>query len=207
MDFAINGRVEPRVLVPWDARNGSVPLSATADAHALVPDWRGAGSVWDAFRKHCPPGAAARAQYRALRPAFSSARAAALRQLLPADDASAAPFVRAPAALTADFCNAPAAALDHGLFASDFRTLAPLLPVLSPARAPGFADVRVPSHYYYWPSRRHTYGFDTVNLVVRDADTMEVPWDRKDDKIYWRGASTGGGGSPAGYAPRYPRYR
>jgi hypothetical protein len=108
---------------------------------------------------------------------------------------------------TTDFCASPSAHTLHGLFFCDWRPLPALLPVFSPATAPGFSDIRVPSHYYYWPSRRHTYGFDTVNLVVAESDSHEIPWDIKTDKIWWRGPSTGGGSSPPGYQERYQRHR
>jgi len=36
---------------------------------------------------------------------------------------------------------------------------------------------------------------------------METPWERKTDKIFWRGATTGGGSSPPGFAPQYHRQR
>jgi hypothetical protein len=108
---------------------------------------------------------------------------------------------------TTNFCSSPSAHTLHGMFFSDWRPIPSLLPVISPSTAPGFNDIRVPSHYYYWPSRRHTYGFDAVNLVVRESDAREIPWEKKTDKIWWRGPSTGGGGSPGGYQERYQRHR
>ncbi|KAG9101401.1 capsule-associated protein CAP1 [Ceratobasidium sp. 370] len=40
-----------------------------------------------------------------------------------------------------------------------------------------------------------------------DIDDMEIPWERKEDNIFWRGATTGGGSSPPGYMARYQRHR
>jgi hypothetical protein len=51
------------------------------------------------------------------------------------------------------------------------------------------------------------YGWDPVNLEPKDVDPMEVPWEDKLDKVFWRGAATGGGSHPPGFAPRYQRYR
>jgi hypothetical protein len=36
---------------------------------------------------------------------------------------------------------------------------------------------------------------------------MEVPWENKLDKMYWRGATTGGGNHPPGFSPQYHRHR
>jgi len=36
---------------------------------------------------------------------------------------------------------------------------------------------------------------------------METPWEQKSDTIFWRGASTGGGSSPPGFAAQYQRHR
>jgi hypothetical protein len=201
MDLALNTRLDPRVLVPWTGANTTEPLSTDPDQY--IPDWRGAGSTWDAYRRHCPPHTSARALYRSLRPARGGSRGALLGA---AGGAVPGPFAPGPLSRT-DFCGTPSAHTLHGLFFSDMRPVAARLPVLSPARAPGFADVRVPSHYYYWPSRRHTYGFDAVNLVVAEADARELPWAAKSARIWWRGPSTGGGGTPPGHAARYQRHR
>jgi hypothetical protein len=201
MDLALNTRVEPRIIVPWTGSNTTEPL--THDPAQYVPDWQGQGSTWDAYRRHCPPRTSARALYRSLRPARGGSRGSLL-----SDSAGPVPgpFAENTIART-DFCAVPSAHTLHGLFFCDWRAVPARLPILSAARAPGFGDVRVPSHYYYWPSRRHTYGFDPVNLVVREQDAREVPWAAKHDKIWWRGPSTGGGGSPPGYAERYQRHR
>jgi len=46
-----------------------------------------------------------------------------------------------------------------------------------------------------------------VNLEVKQLDGMEIPWEKKDDKIFFRGATTGGGSSPRGFSPHYQRHR
>lgn len=68
-------------------------------------------------------------------------------------------------------------------------------------------DIRIPSHYYYGSTKRYTYGWDSVNLELHDVDAMEVPWEDKIDKIFWRGATTGGGSHPPGFAAHYQRHR
>lgn len=198
MDFAINARPEPRILVPHDGRPPA--------RGEFSPDWHGEGGVWNEYRQHCALHSAARSKYDSLRPALPGAQNQQLLSLMsgPAPEATFAPTVDA---LRRDYCAEPWAHHDQGLFFSDWRTIGRLLPVLSPAKAPGFGDVKVPSHYYYWPSRRHTYGFDAVNLVVREVDNMEVPWEMKSDKFFWRGPSSGGGANPPGHAARYQRHR
>ena len=82
-----------------------------------------------------------------------------------------------------------------------------LFPIFSPAKASGYQDIRIPSHYYYAQTRRYTYGWDPVNLELNPVDHMETPWEDKSDLIFWRGASTGGGSSPPGFAAQYQRHR
>jgi len=82
-----------------------------------------------------------------------------------------------------------------------------LYPVFSPSKARGFADIRIPSHYYFKGDSRYTYAWDPVSLVVKEIDNLEVPWDEKSDKIFWRGATTGGGSTPPGFTPTYQRHR
>jgi len=46
-----------------------------------------------------------------------------------------------------------------------------------------------------------------VSLVEKDVDDMEVPWDEKSDKIFWRGSTTGGGSTPRAHTQTYQRHR
>jgi hypothetical protein len=105
------------------------------------------------------------------------------------------------------FCDSPSAHVSQGHFFSDWRTVPILYPILSPAKGLGFSDIKIPSHYYYGTTRRHTYAWDDVNLEVKRLDSMEIPWEKKDDKIFFRGATTGGGSSPRGFSPYYQRHR
>ncbi|KAJ7182262.1 glycosyltransferase family 90 protein [Mycena crocata] len=106
-----------------------------------------------------------------------------------------------------DFCQEPGARYEQGHFFSDWRVLPALLPVFSPARAAGFADIRIPSHYYYGGTKRYTYAWDAINLEQGLVDPMEIPWSQKYDAVFWRGASTGGGSSPRGFGEGYQRHR
>jgi hypothetical protein len=68
-------------------------------------------------------------------------------------------------------------------------------------------DVRIPSHYYYGSTKGYTYGWDFDKKVLTPVDKMEKPWEEKIDKIFWRGATTGGGSHPPGFSPQYHRHR
>ncbi|KIK69792.1 glycosyltransferase family 90 protein [Collybiopsis luxurians FD-317 M1] len=127
------------------------------------------------------------------------------------------------------FCDQPHLHYMQGHFFSDWRTVGDLYPVMSPARARGFADIKIPSHYYYGSTSRYTYGWDPARKEVHEVDQDEVPWGRgkigsqdseeatvshrvnesvhKIDKIFWRGATTGGGSEPPGFAGMYQRHR
>ncbi|KAJ7497960.1 hypothetical protein B0H11DRAFT_1856429 [Mycena galericulata] len=224
MDFPVNTRSEGRVVVPWE--HTAYP-NLTDDATTLLdptlpPDWAGSGSVWEAWRRTCFPEAPARRLYSSLGAGWGGGRRGGPRDLLrerwEANNAQA-PLQSAQTSVGGelsfvtsthadmDFCAAPGAHYEQGHFFSDFRTLPALAPVFSPARAKGFGDIRIPSHYYYGGTRRYTYGWDWINLEQRDVDSMEVPWEAKRDAVWWRGASTGGGGSPPGFGAGYQRHR
>lgn len=115
-------------------------------------------------------------------------------------------FVKETSACT-DWCAKPYAHNQQGHFFSDWRTIGALYPVFSPAKARGFQDIRIPSHYYYGSTPRYTYGWDPVNLELKDVDPLEMPWDDKIDMVFWRGATTGGGNHPPGFTPQYHRHR
>jgi len=169
-----------------------------------TPDWRGSGDVWEAYRRTCPLTAPARRLFNSLR-ASSANRGLSLLpgSSRPGDQFSFATELHG----NYSFCDNPWAHYLHGHFFSDWRTFPVLFPIFSPSKAPGYSDIRVPSHYYYGTSRRYTYGWDEVNLELKEVDHMETPWERKSDKIFWRGATTGGGSSPPGFAPQYHRQR
>ncbi|KAK7446702.1 hypothetical protein VKT23_014397 [Stygiomarasmius scandens] len=153
-------------------------------------------------------------------------------------------FTPSTAYSTLDFCSSPHAHYSQGHFFSDWRIIPALYPIFSPAKARGFSDIRIPSHYYYGATPRYTYGWDEVNLefhrlpakhpkvnalgdegaaVVGDGlyggeageggeetvvmDPMGVPWEKKLGKVFWRGATTGGGNNPPGWMGGYQRHR
>ena len=170
-----------------------------------VPDWRGGGSVWEAYRRVCPPDTAARRIMSSKRATSSNDTRNYFRpsESFPGPDFA---FTRDIAGKFS-FCDNPSAHVMQGHFFSDWRTVPTLYPILSPAKGLGFSDIKIPSHYYYGTTRRYTYAWDDVNLEVKRLDSMETPWEKKDDKIFFRGANTGGGSSPRGFSPYYQRHR
>ena len=160
--------------------------------------------MWEAYRRTCPPSTPARRLFNSLRaPSVNRGLSLLPGSTRPGDQFSFATELHG----NYSFCDNSWAHYLHGHFFSDWRTLPVLFPIFSPSKAPGYSDIRVPSHYYYGTSRRYTYGWDEVNIELKEVDHMETPWEQKNDKIFWRGATTGGGSSPPGFAPQYHRQR
>ena len=176
-----------------------------------MPDWRGdGGSVWEAFRRTCPPNAQARRLFGSVRNSLKQGQetinrlaAAGVAQQTENED-----FVF-PAGVDDryNFCDHPWAHMDQGHFFSDWRTIHALYPMFSPAKGLGFSDILIPSHYYFSSTKRYTYGWDPVNMRIKEVDDMETAWEKKSNKVFWRGATTGGGSSPPGSLARYQRHR
>ncbi|KAJ8589184.1 hypothetical protein M405DRAFT_933602 [Rhizopogon salebrosus TDB-379] len=204
MYFPINSKAEGRIIVPWEHREFP-NITRQNFTGMTTPDWREGGNVWEAYRRSCPPTSEARRLYSSYRnhfaespkPFFGPAQA-------PEKELT---FVRAVEDAY-DYCSYPSAHTSQGHFFSDWRTIPVLYPVLSPAKAVGFLDIRIPSNFYLGILGRYTYGFDPKNPGhPNDVDEMETPWEEKSDMIFWRGADTGGGNTPPGFAPNYQRHR
>ncbi|KAK7678714.1 hypothetical protein QCA50_018296 [Cerrena zonata] len=205
IDFPINAMAEGRILVPWEYRKypnlTDIQLSDLLSG-VFTPDWRGEGNVWEAFRRTCEPHSSARRLFSSFRASSTSTNRTS--QLTTRNHEFV--FARQTHG-NYSFCHNPWAHYNQGHFFSDWRTIPMLFPIFSPAKASGYQDIRIPSHYYYAQTRRYTYGWDPVNLELKPVDHMETPWEDKSDLIFWRGASTGGGSSPPGFAAQYQRHR
>ncbi|OBZ76168.1 Beta-1,2-xylosyltransferase 1 [Grifola frondosa] len=207
IEFPVNAMAEGRILVPWERRiRSNLTMQSDIDAvHTQFtamysPDWRGGRNVWEAYRRTCPPHSSARRL-------FSSFRASSTNKTSQLSARSEEFVFASDIAGNYSYCQNPWAHYNQGHFFSDWRTIPALFPMFSPAKASKFQDIRIPSHYYYAQTRRYTYGWDSVNLELKEVDHMETPWELKNDKIFWRGASTGGGSSPPGFAAQYQRHR
>ena len=219
MDFPINAKAEGRVLVPWEhqafpntTRQDSSGGIASMLGNSFSADWQGQSNVWENYRRTCTPHSPARRLFSSRRnpfPSQSNSHGDFLASTSPQSKLAAGiEFTFAPTTdATLDFCDHPWAHYTQGHFFSDWRTIPVLYPVFSPAKGRGFADIRIPSHYYYGYTARYTYGWDPVTMEQNEVDDMEVPWERKSDKVFWRGATTGGGSSPIGFAHQYQRHR
>lgn len=178
--------------------------------HPFQEAWKGSGNVWESWRRNCPPNATARQLY-------SSFRYHLLHQQFNHRSTAVAKSITVPKTLDLgftsrfpsrpDYCADPSARITQGHFFSDWTTIPLLYPVLSPAKAPGFQDIKIPSHYYYGSTMRYTYGWDPKKMTVREVDRADVPWEAKKNQIFWRGATTGGGSSPPGFSATYQRHR
>ncbi|KAJ3847534.1 hypothetical protein EV368DRAFT_51014 [Lentinula lateritia] len=216
IDFPVNAKAEGRVIVPWDRWEvaDTAPHDIKDTLHPLAtfhPDWRGAGNVWDKWRRTCPPNSTARKSYSSLRSALIDSmplsHTAASKEFDDSSASSSFSFAPSNSFDSVSFCDQPHLHYTQGHFFSDWRTLDDLYPVLSPARAKGFGDIKIPSHYYYGSTQAYTYGWDKATQKVEPVDRGEVAWVSKQNKIFWRGATTGGGNSPAGFAALYQRHR
>ncbi|THH09010.1 hypothetical protein EW145_g2318 [Phellinidium pouzarii] len=217
MDFPINGKAEGRILIPWEHKQ--YPELSIKDTSAgidsvlgkdFTADWRGDGNVWESWRRTCPPNTKARKLFSSVK---TTAQAPRVVNLL--SSISGEPSILLSDNLTFaesvddkyDFCEHPSTHYSQGHFFSDWRTISVLYPVFSPAKTTGYADIRIPSHYYHQATPQYTYGWDTINLKGKATDDMETAWENKLDIIFWRGATTGGGNSPSGFASQYQRHR
>ncbi|KAF8513209.1 hypothetical protein JB92DRAFT_3083224 [Gautieria morchelliformis] len=224
MDFPINAKAEGRILVPWEHR--MFPNTSQQDSSGgiesmlggeFIPDWRGDGDVWESYRRTCDPSSQARRLFGSIRgqtslPPSAQVAHSYLKRIERASSTSGLSsdsgftFVERPDD-DYDFCSNPWARYMQGNFFSDWRTIPVLYPVFSPGKVRGFGDIKVPSHYYYSSTVEYTYGWDEENMVERDVDESEVPWEEKSDLIFWRGSTTGGGSSPSGFLTSYQRHR
>lgn len=176
----------------------------------FTADWRGDGNVWESWRRTCPPNTKARKLFSSVK---TSAQAPRVVNLLSSvhGDAAISLSDNLTFATTVDdkydFCEEPSTHYQQGHFFSDWRTISVLYPVFSPAKTEGYADIRIPTHYYHQATPQYTYGWDTINLKGKATDDMETAWENKKDIIFWRGATTGGGNTPTGFAAQYQRHR
>lgn len=131
----------------------------------FIEDWRGEGSIWDSFRRTCPPLSPARRHYAAMRGTYQTHQS--LNILQSSSDPTLAGSTKSEITMDGsqiglrrglreeeDFCENPYGRYLQGHFFSDFRTVNALYPIFSPGKAPGYNDIVIPSHYYYGETKR-----------------------------------------------------
>lgn len=166
--------------------------------------------MWETFRRTCSPTSQARRLFGSLRAQLKDGQVpisrladAGITTDVVGDDFKFAERLDTHF----DFCDHPWLHYNQGHFFSDWRTIHALYPVFSPSKAQGFADILIPSHYYFSATKGYTYGWDPAKRIIKDVDDMETPWEDKLDNIFWRGATTGGGSNPPGFVGHYQRHR
>ena len=147
------------------------------------PDWGADGNIWEPWRRTCHPDTTSRRLYSSLRSPFVVSSKNYLQGGPSPPAGSDFDFVKNTAA-DFDFCQNPHEHYKQGHFFTDWRSIPVLYPVFSPARAKGFMDVRIPSHYYYGSTKGYTYGWDFEKKVLTPVDKMEKPWEEKLNRIH-----------------------
>jgi len=182
MDFPINTKAEGRVSIPWEHQKYPnltlqdssctfchpflsnfpiisyfpVGIEAMTGGNIFKPDWGDDGNLWKAWRRTCNPQCSARRLFSSMRnPSTVQVRNHFVSaNVTPGANFS---FVKGTSSQE-DYCEMPYAHHTQGHFFSDWRSIPALYPVFSPAKARGFMDIRIPSHYYFSSTPRYTYG-------------------------------------------------
>ncbi|KAG9310121.1 glycosyltransferase family 90 protein [Chiua virens] len=216
MHFAINLKAEGRVLPYWESMQertedmdspicfGSFACMATGGVQDRLGDFTPDRTAWEGFQRTCPRDSPAWKYANSHLDPIVPDQNEFFGQLASSNDSFA--FVKTVDD-NYDYCQKPREHYTQGHFFTDVQAVSVLYPIFSPARARGFFDIRIPSHYYYTGGEKYTYAWDQEHGIVKETDDLEVPWDEKGDRIFWRGATTGGGSKPPGYTPFYQRHR
>ena len=197
LDLPFNVHDEPRVVVPHDdltrlvaiAKNKALPASFvnkspknafTAPAEDLEDGTRPYESkttrfnryahqaTWTESRMSCPPDSPARALDESI-----------------TDDGSTFSFSELGFIMNktafSDICLTPSLRERYGFFdrPNAFNIVHDLFPIFSQSKISSYQDIIYPSPWY-WSDK-----------VPYDEST-DYPWDQKQDRLYWRGSTTGG---------------
>ncbi|KAI5853335.1 hypothetical protein BZA05DRAFT_395685 [Tricharina praecox] len=192
MDLPFNIHDEPRVMVPFDAlqkhladaekeiakldlrkgksRNSFTPLSR--EEKSMPPVYHKTSftgfahsSIFAHSTLSCPPDSPVRQPHHTKEDHPSG-------QLLG--------FI-VNATSSSDICLSPSLEHRHGFFdrPNTFNVVKSLYPVFSQSKVSSYGDIVYPSPWYW----AHKVPYD---------EHRDLPWDRKVQKLYWRGSTTGG---------------
>ena len=170
----------------------------------FTPDWQGLGNVWEAYRRTRPPGSPTWQLYSSYRSPNIQTSNALLGESQDLDSYFA--FVMTVGD-DYDFCQNSWARHTQGHFFSDWRTIPVLSTVFSPSKVKRYADIWIPSHYYYAMTSRYTYAYDPVVDNMTEINDIEVAWDQKSDLIFWHGATMAVGSTPPRFTLTYQQHR
>ncbi|CAK4032336.1 glycosyltransferase family 90 [Lecanosticta acicola] len=198
MDLAFNVHDEPRVVVPHDelsrlievALQKNIPAASgqktPKNAFSPRPEDINSGKrvlevkttrfnvfahqpTWIPSRLSCSPQSPARAIEESM--ALDKLSAYALSEL---------GFVYNHTAFS-DVCNSPSFSKSHGFFdrPNAFNVVHDLFPVFSQSKMSSFQDILYPSPWYWYGKVEYKEGKD-------------MDWEKKQNRLWWRGSTTGG---------------
>ncbi|GAA5915367.1 uncharacterized protein JCM6883_006812 [Sporobolomyces salmoneus] len=233
MDIAVNEKPEGRVLPKIQKRvsmadyglegtnepaiNMSDPMITPHLKRGFSPEWKRDGSIWESYRRSCPPDSAARRLVETVRSAETNGaltvqgRSNSKSELTRRKQSSQAwPSTREMTFsqdldASFDICDTPSLHSLHSAFFSDQRSIDYLYPIFSPSKPPGFADILIPSHHYWSPSSEFTYEWEVKR--GRTKNPSDLNWDIKKSTSYWRGKVTRGADTPAGHGASFQKQR
>ncbi|QIW96056.1 hypothetical protein AMS68_001574 [Peltaster fructicola] len=80
-----------------------------------------------------------------------------------------------------DICNSPSLETSHGFFerANAFSVTHDLFPIFSQSKMSSFQDITYPSPWYWYDKAPYF-------------EAMDMEWSKKENKMWWRGSTTGG---------------
>ncbi|KAG0145578.1 hypothetical protein CROQUDRAFT_63792 [Cronartium quercuum f. sp. fusiforme G11] len=234
IEFALNEKSQARVLpkkfksiydhgfdfLTESARNLSAELDPEKrpSLEGFKPEWGKDGNVWDAYRRACPPGSAARRLVETVRSAESHAGPTAAgggtipkqqvfkkptrRREFIHNELNSSPPLNQLTFLdelesSNSFCDRPSTHHLHSTFFTDQRSIEHLYPLFSASKPKGFSDILIPSHYHYHPPIEFTY----------DSSRNETKWEQKISKLYWHGILTRGANTPPGHMSSFQKQR
>lgn len=94
-----------------------------------------------------------------------------------------------------DICNSPSFRRTYGFFdrPNAFKISHELVPIFSQSKISSFQDILYPSPWY-WSGAVSTDdpAVSHMNARVEYLKDRDMPWALKDDKLWWRGSTTGG---------------
>lgn len=206
------------------------PLASILETQGFKSEWRRDGSVWEAFRRACPPDSAARRLVESVRSAESSMNSRQMRLQVPsaaqqqqsdvyytsalsrrrAESSGALPRTRelsfnSDIDASLDICTYPSLHTMHSAFYSDTRSIQYLYPLFSPSKPNGYADLLIPFHQYWAPPSEVTY--ENEFRKGRSKTPLDMEWENKDDKVYWRGKVLRGAENPPGHFSSFQKPR
>ena len=206
------------------------PLAPYIQSGSFKTDWRRDGSVWEAYRRACPPESAARRLVESVRSAEQATNSRQMRLQKPsaaqqqqsdviytsslsrrrAESSGALPRTRElsfniDVDSSLDLCSLPSLHALHSAFFSDTRSIQYLYPLFSPSKPTGFADLLIPFHQYWSPPSEITY--ENEFKKGRSKQPADIDWEKKDDKVFWRGKVTRGADTPAGHFASFQKPR